>query len=190
MTLQKKRTVIFSGHMIDRPDREQPRFPPLLEPLAARAILDAVAKTALESDDDIIGIAGGACGGDILFHEACLHLKIRSVMFLALPPEKFASESVVFAGQHWVDRFYRLCGELPTLIYDRNADDPEQITREMFWERTNDWMLNTALAMASNSSLLAFWDQREPDGSGGTKHMVEEMRSVGRQVVILDPTLL
>ena len=36
--------VLFSGHMIDAPDRKTPRFPPDKEPVAAAAIVDALAQ--------------------------------------------------------------------------------------------------------------------------------------------------
>ena len=33
-----RKVVLFSGHMIDAPGREKPRFPPDKEPIAANAI--------------------------------------------------------------------------------------------------------------------------------------------------------
>jgi len=45
------------------------------------------------------GIAGGACGSDILFHEVCESLGIPTQLFLALPKDKFHVESVDRAGR-------------------------------------------------------------------------------------------
>ena len=39
-----RKVVLFSGHMIDAPGREKPRFPPDKEPIAARAIAEALAR--------------------------------------------------------------------------------------------------------------------------------------------------
>src|ERR1700710_557400 len=63
-----RKVVLFSGHMIDAPDRETPRFPPDKEPLAAQAIAEALANLHVGPDD--LCICGGACGGDLLFAEA------------------------------------------------------------------------------------------------------------------------
>ena len=38
-----RKAVLFSGHMIDAPGREKPRFPPDKEPVAAGAIASALA---------------------------------------------------------------------------------------------------------------------------------------------------
>src|SRR4029079_10210203 len=61
--------VVFSGHMIDHPERPDPRFPadPQLEE-RVRASLDA----SLDRMRAVIGYVSGACGGDILFAEALL----------------------------------------------------------------------------------------------------------------------
>lgn len=57
--------VVFVGHMIDRPDRAVPRFPPLLERAVGGAIRDRL--TQLNGH---IGYSSAACGSDILFLEA------------------------------------------------------------------------------------------------------------------------
>ena len=67
--------VLFSGHMIDAPDRKTPRFPPDKEPVAATAIADALAKIGAAKGD--LAICGGACGGDLLFAEAALARGMR-----------------------------------------------------------------------------------------------------------------
>jgi hypothetical protein len=46
-------------------------------------IREAVIKEREFGSDELIGIAGGACGGDILFHEVCEELKIPTRLFLA-----------------------------------------------------------------------------------------------------------
>ena len=38
-----RKIALFSGHMIDAPGREKPRFPPDKEPIATRAIAEALA---------------------------------------------------------------------------------------------------------------------------------------------------
>src|SRR5262245_9142286 len=67
--------ALFSGHMIDAPDRKIPRFPPDKEPAAAAAITDTLSKIGVIPGD--LAICGGACGGDLLFAEACLARDMR-----------------------------------------------------------------------------------------------------------------
>jgi len=56
-----RKVVLFSGHMIDAPGRDTPRFPPDKEPMAAEAIAGALADLHVGPDD--LCICGGACGG-------------------------------------------------------------------------------------------------------------------------------
>ncbi|MEO6327708.1 MAG: tetratricopeptide repeat-containing protein, partial [Ginsengibacter sp.] len=77
---QKKTThfLLFTGHMIDKADRKEPRFPASKELQAREAIKKKVIeeKNKLDENTTLTGIAGGACGGDILFHEICEELDI------------------------------------------------------------------------------------------------------------------
>ena len=60
-------TVFFTGHLVDRPGRATPRFPPSLAPQIARRIAGE-----LEIVGATDGFASGACGGDIIFLEAIM----------------------------------------------------------------------------------------------------------------------
>jgi predicted DNA-binding transcriptional regulator AlpA len=44
--------------------------------------------------DGLPPVAGGASGGDILFHEVCGELGVPTRLYLALPPESYVTESV------------------------------------------------------------------------------------------------
>src|SRR5215467_1449634 len=87
--------VLFSGHMIDAPDRKTPRFPIGKEPVAAAAIADALSSIGVARGD--LAICGGACGGDLLFAEACLARDMRVEVFIPFDEPTFLAESVDFA---------------------------------------------------------------------------------------------
>jgi hypothetical protein len=70
------RVLLFTGHRIDDTGRKTPRFPGDKESVARQAIKDAVAKEIAEAAEIAFGIAGGASGGDIFFHEVCAELGI------------------------------------------------------------------------------------------------------------------
>ena len=71
------RTILFTGHQVDAPGRQEPRFPADKEPLARAAIREAVLREAA-GPGGAVGLAGAASGGDILFHEVCAELGIAT----------------------------------------------------------------------------------------------------------------
>src|SRR5262249_49984274 len=105
------RVLLFTGHMADAPDRGQPPRSPPPEAAAreaGRMIHAAVVQEQALESDGIGAICGGACGGDILFHEVCAELGIESRLFLALPPDQFSAASVSRGGPQWLEHFFPL----------------------------------------------------------------------------------
>jgi hypothetical protein len=93
-----RKVVLFSGHMIDAPGREKPRFPPDKEPIAASAIAAALADLGVGPADLGVGpadlcICGGACGGDLLFSEAALARSARLALLIPFDEASFRSTS-------------------------------------------------------------------------------------------------
>lgn len=179
--------ILFSGHMIDEPDRPKPRFPAAKEAQASRSIIEILLEIMQYSHENcrsLQAIAGGACGSDILFHEACLQLHIPSVVYLTLPPQAFKKTSVSFAGPQWDNRFDRLIRELPTCVLDDGNRSPDD---ETIWADTNAWMLDAALTDGGKQvDLIALWDGQKGDGQGGTEHMVDIVRATQGKVHLID----
>jgi len=67
--IEPRYVLLFSGHMIDAPGRKEARFPPEKEREAAEAI--AIKLDELKTGEKDLALCGGACGGDLLFAEAC-----------------------------------------------------------------------------------------------------------------------
>lgn len=182
--------ILFTGHMIDKPGRQEPRFPPEKEQEARNAIFNAVKHELERIEGPVVGISGGASGGDIIFHEVCEELKIPAELYLALPREKFLTESVQFAGPDWVNRFDRLFQKLPVHILAEKKDLPNWLQKKKdysIWERNNLWMLYNALVNGGiKMSLIALWNGQGGDGSGGTEHMVKEAKERGAKTIIID----
>ena len=190
----RPRVIVFTGHMIDSPDRREPRFPRGEADTAREAIRGALT-AELEMPGGVgIGIAGGASGGDLLFHEVCADLGIATQLYLALPPAQFIVESVQAAGPEWVERFRRVCGRLPRRELAKSKELPEWLRDKPgydIWQRCNLWMLHNALAQGRDRvTLIALWDGKKGDGLGGTEHMVEKAQGRGAKVVILDTNTL
>src|SRR5262249_4819882 len=110
-TQATRRVLLFTGHMIDSENRSEPRFPRTAAAEAAerQRIKEAILKEQQLQGSGLVGIAGGACGGDILFHEVCEELNIATRLFLPVAKDTFSANSVQHGGTQWVERFQRLC---------------------------------------------------------------------------------
>ncbi len=179
--------ILFTGHRIDLPDRKTARFPPACEAKARDAIVSAVRKIRDAGTGRLRGVAGAACGGDILFHEACRDLGIDSLVCLALPPIPYMAASVL---PEWVDRFHRVAGRGEVSVLAERAELPSWLTDKPgygIWQRNNLWELCTALAQdARRLTIVALWDGQRGDGAGGTEHMIGIGRKRGAEIQILD----
>jgi len=88
--------------MIDAPDRKTPRFPPDEASNADAAITYTLAAIGTEHGDLAIC---GACGGDLLFAEACLARGMRLELYIPFDEPTFLANSVDFADSDWHDRY-------------------------------------------------------------------------------------
>ena len=191
----RPRIIVFAGHRIDTTGRAERRFPPESEAQAAAMIREAIAaEQALASGRQIEGLAGGASGGDILFHELCADAGISTQLLLALPKDDFAAASVLDAGPDWMERYRRLCERLDTKVLARTPALPDWLAARQdysIWARNNSWLLHTALSRAETDvTLLVLWDGKGGDGPGGTHDMLKLAESRGVRIVRLDASLL
>ena len=189
------RVVLFTGHMVDKPDRpkDQMRFPPTAQAeTKARAMIEQALRAEMAEEGGVsLGLAGGACGGDILFHEVCASLGIPTRLFLALPQDKFQVASVQRGGPNWVERYRKLCERVPTRQLQESEALPRWLTDKPdydIWQRNNLWMMFNALALgAKHLTLVALYNrEREPDGPGGTAHLVHVAQDWGFKAIELD----
>jgi hypothetical protein len=186
----EKHFILFTGHMIDKVDRSVPRFPASKEHAAKEAIVENL-KRIKALGKKFFGIAGGACGGDIIFHESAAELNIPSALHLISSPGKYVKESVAFAGQDWIDRFNTLCQSLPVYIMPASGGYPGDDFNTPVYEKANLWMLHKALQNGgSHLELLALWNGKAGDGAGGTDHMVITVEKAGGGVSIIDTNKL
>jgi hypothetical protein len=186
--------LLFTGHMIDKPGRETPRFPASHEQTARREIKKLVMQETADQNKTCLGISGGACGGDILFHEVCRELGIKTELYLALPRDEFISNSVAFAGPSWIDRFNALYSTMPHYTLCDTPSLPKWLEKKKdytIWTRNNLWELHNALVNGGmHLSVIALWDGKGGDGPGGTEHMVKEAQSKGAKTLIIDSNTL
>jgi hypothetical protein len=174
--------VIVVGHRIDEPERKEIRFPES----AIAAVKDKLRESLTRLSQGAGGVrvlASAAPGTDIICHELCRELGIKSTICLPMPVDSYSPE--IFKGlDGWRSRFLVLVGEgIDRLQLSETPGLPKwlQGTGTDEWERGNRWVLQLALsAGAPKVSLIAVWDGNAVgDAKGGTAHMVQIARAAG-----------
>jgi tetratricopeptide (TPR) repeat protein len=184
------RVVLFSGHMIDKSNRAQPRFPEPKADAAGRRIFAELDRLGAAPGD--LAISQAACGGDLLFLKACMACGMRLEIYLPQQEPNFLRDSVSFAAAHWQDD-YDAVKQYPNVAYRIMPDDlgptPEGVD---LYDRCNRWMLYSALSNGlSKVSFVTLWDGKAGDGPGGAENMVALVRGLtGRQPAVIDPASL
>jgi hypothetical protein len=183
----RKFALLFTGHMIDAPDRVAPRFPAALESRVRAVIGARVAWFSEKSAGSCVGIASGACGGDILFHEACAALGLPSILVLPFGPDAFVARSVrADAAGEWEVRFAMLWNRLGAnqrIVLDvADVADP--------FGACNSEMLAMARRLGETVELLALWDGEDSGKPGGTGAFAHEVRRTGGGVTVLNTKAL
>ena len=199
------RVLLFAGHMIDQPDRAQPRFPASMQATARQAIRSQIdqAIAAWPAGTRLLGIAGGASGGDLLFHEVCAELQIPTELYLPMAPTAYIAESVrvhpsIDGTPSWIERFHAVMKRCEAAGHFHQLGESDQLPTwasrlhdYSIWERNNRWMLQSALAYGADKlTLLVLWDGQGGDAPGGTQHMVEVAEASGAVVRRIDSRAL
>jgi len=187
--MQPRKIILFSGHMIDKPGRKPPRFPPEMEP----AVVDEIEKILNTWDigEHDLALCGGACGGDLIFAELCLKRGARLEIRIPFSESEFLDQSVNFAGHQWTKRFYKV-KENPNAKLLIMSDDLKSLPENLNpYASNNLWQLERAFSYDSEKvNLLCLWDKKPGDGPGGTEHMYNEVTERGGKVFIIDTTKL
>jgi class 3 adenylate cyclase len=157
--------VVFSGHMIDAPDRRSPRFPP-----AKEAEIKELLEKQLAAMNAGIGFASAASGSDILFLEAMLARGGKIHLVLPWPAEEFVKTSVAVAGDGtWEERFHKVLDRAASIRVLGELYMPGSATG---FEYCNLAMTGLARLFARSLDLeitpLAVWDgyAGAPGGTG------------------------
>jgi hypothetical protein len=141
-------------------------------------------------EPNILAIAGGCCGGDILFHEICQELRIPSCMHLPFTQEQYIPRFVGSEPQ-WIERFRRLTITVPSAVMQPSPDMPRWLTDRKtytFLERWNSWMLSVARSAVADVTLLAICDESRADDEG-VADLVKKAKQTGAKPIIANPAM-
>ncbi|HEX7153388.1 MAG TPA: TRAFs-binding domain-containing protein [Thermoanaerobaculia bacterium] len=196
---QPRQVILFSGHMIDAPDRPSPRFPYDKEAIAAQKIGEAL--DALGAGPGDLALSQAAAGGDLLFLEECRRRGVRCQVLLPFPEAAFISKSILPSegGDRWRDRYYAMKQQLEDqerqfdakqrqdsirIMPDQLGDAPSGVDP---FERCNLWLLYTTLACGLDKArFVCLWNGGGGDGTGGTAHMHDEVKKRTGRVTWID----
>jgi class 3 adenylate cyclase len=169
-------TILFTGHMIDRPGRAAPRFPASMEQRVAHRIAGE-----LESLGATDGFSSAACGGDILFLEAMLGRGGRIHITLPCAVAAFRRDCVdVIPGADWDVRFDRLlaAAHAVEILGEEYASD-NAVASECCNRVIFGLAERCARERGGSALVLALWDGRPGDAPGGTASAVHFCRHHG-----------
>jgi class 3 adenylate cyclase len=168
--------VVFAGHMIDRPDRSEPRFPEELESAVATEI-----QQKLDKLEPGFAFSSAACGSDILFLEAMIDRGGEVSIVLPYNEGEFVRDSVeVVPRGNWRARFDRVLAQAARVV---TASNQRLEIGGVSHEFCNELILGLAAICARQLGTqlipLAVWDGMPGDGPGGSASVVQKWRRLG-----------
>ena len=179
--------AVFTGHMIDLPDRLTPRFPGSQEKLVYNEIA-----THLEKMNAEIGFSSAACGSDILFLEAMLDRNGEINIILPYEKNAFKKDSVeIIPDSTWGHRFEKVLNRATRVI---TASEYSHSPDPVAFHYSN--LLMDGLALLRGQMLktkvcpLTFWNGQTGDGHGGTSSLVEHWLLEGRTIERIDAEIV
>lgn len=186
---QPRHVFLFSGHMIDAPTRPKPRFPAAKEAAAAQKIAEALERLGAGPED--LAFTQGACGGDLLFTEACQQRGLTVQWLQPFDEPEFIQKSVVCHSEIWRARYLAAKAKLTTEIRSAPRELGPLPAGSDPYERCNIWLFETALSYgAEKLQFVCLWDGGGGDGPGGTAHMYQEVNRRTGQVTWIDTRTL
>ncbi|MBL8483935.1 MAG: hypothetical protein JNJ60_17190 [Rhodocyclaceae bacterium] len=184
-----EKVFLFSGHMVDAPDRKQPRFPLGHAGDAAAAIASAL--DACQAGTSDLALTQGAAGGDLLFCEAAQARGLRVQLLQPFPEPEFLCRSVDPSAGAWRPRYAAVAARLTDPPRALQAVRGPLAAGADPYVECNLWLLDEALSYgADRLRFVCLWNGGGGDGPGGTAHMVQVVRDAGGQVIWLDTRVL
>jgi class 3 adenylate cyclase/tetratricopeptide (TPR) repeat protein len=179
------KVAVFSGHMIDRPDRTTPRFP------AARA---ATVKRTIQKwvtdNDAFVGYSSAACGADLLFQQVIQEFGGESRIILPYDYDKFRKDSVAFAGDDWLAIFDEVLENATQVtIPSPQRSQGDGVSYDYANQVVHGLASIRAAELQSNSGNpigLVVWNNHPGDGPGGTASVVQRWQNQKMMVDQID----
>lgn len=161
--------IVFSGHMIDKPDRKNPRFTENMVSYVQEEI-----RKELDSLEAKIGYSSAACGTDTLFVEEMKKRGAETNVILPFNVDDFINTSIGYAGNDWIKRFGKII-ETSCVTY---ITEENYLGCDELFSFTNDIIVGMAYLRSSilhtKPILLAVIDSTDKEiKCGGASELVK-----------------
>lgn len=184
--------IVFSGHMIDHPDRIErkgmaPRFP--ADDRLEHAVAEGIGRQ-IDDLDAVVGYCSAACGGDLLFAEQMLNRGRELHVVLPFDRDDFYITSVDFGTTELAD-WRRRCDRVLEQAVVHYATTERYLGDDVLFDFANRIMQGLALVRAAElgtdvTALLAYERQSTAGGKVGTASVMRSWSQMGRAVRVVD----
>ncbi len=173
--------LAFAGHMIDAPDRAEPRFPAALEPAVAAALREELARLHAP-----ILYTSAACGADLICIEEAQDVGAEINIVLPFDRQDFVRTSVAPGGEGWVARFdHALSRAARVIMATEEAYLDDDVLYEHAAKLVDGFSMLRAAQLQTTPVLLCVVDAAAPGRAGGTLTSFERwQRQVGPTRII------
>ena len=180
------KAIAFSGHMMDARERPSPRFPRERIDEVKAEIEQEVAQRRAQGVE--LAVGSGACGADILFHEAAQAAGMRTWLVLPYPEEDFLRTAVRGFPGDWVPRYEAIRDAADkVVVLAPNCPLGNAVVSE-YCNRVTCGLaqqFNASVGSPYRAEVLALWDGRRGDAIGGTHSMLQYATSHGLRASVL-----
>ena len=178
---------IFSGHRVDDPDRDTPRFPAASVPAVADAIRSWIRETS-----PVSVWASAAPGADILFCEAAIEAGVDLYLVLPFELEEFRRYVNSTAEPEWASRLERVIAGASEITELSRGKYDDAVQGPALYDFANQVIFGAARADArflrAEVKSLAVWDGNPQVATGGTSDCIRLWRESGQPIDgLIDP---
>jgi class 3 adenylate cyclase/tetratricopeptide (TPR) repeat protein len=182
--------IVFSGHMIDHPQRARtlpPRFPQSHD---LEANVAGVIRDELQRINAAVGFSSAASGSDILFAEAMLARPAELHIVLPFALDDFYLTSVDFGLSQMREWRARCDAVLERATQVHLATEENYLGDDVLFDFANNIMQGLAITRArelgASPSALVVAERAAHRQVGGAAHFLHQWRSAGREVREID----
>ncbi len=180
---------IFSGHMIDRPERKTPRFPAYAEEQVRRELASIIRKRNIR-----IAFSSCACGGDILFLEEVLKAGGECFIVPPLPLNETIVNSVdIIPGADWKERLFAIFRNENVFVFEPECDEIGVDDDAIVYDFTNRYILGIAAFRSQTLHFPLFgvtvWNGERSGLTGGTDSAISLWQQKNIPLDIITPEI-
>lgn len=186
--------ILFTGHLLDKIDRESARFPYRLI-REVKQLIEIEFEQIAKRGSPAMAISSLAAGGDMLFASEVVRRGIPLTVFLPFEKERFLADSVKYLKnlpsedpKEWEDHFHEnIAKASKVIVTESNGHRPEEA-----YAACNKAMLSFALELTQNQPsrilALALVQNSTEIREGGSVDFVNQLLTIGIAVKKIWPS--